>query len=69
MNLPLRREEAAIITVALGVLDLVLFKSRYPEEVQNEISERCKELIERIQRVRDDFESNQTEEEERFPGV
>lgn len=63
MNLPLRDEEAAIITVALGVLDLVLFKSRYPEEVQNQISERCKELVERIQRVRqDDFENPDPEE-------
>lgn len=64
MNLPLRDEEAAIITVALGILDLVLFKSRYSDEIQNRISERCKELVERIQRVRqDDFESNQATEE------
>lgn len=68
MILSLEDKDAAVIVLGLMLAESLLFKSRYPPEVRDELAKRIQRLVEEIQTLRQTpIVQDQQESEYRYP--
>lgn len=67
MILSLEDKDAAIIVMSLMLADIMLFKSRYPPEVRDELTKRIQRLVDDIQTLRQTPNMQDQEPEYRYP--